>query len=185
VADRDNRDETTWVVYELTASGERLASDGQLEGYLRDTLNLPDGHQVFVPYLAFQYGSRCTVFNVMEGYCFVAAGLDDRVYLSAVYDSQYLKSVLCADMGRGKGKVLMTVPDSSVEELRGRLGQMVAVEITEGMVVEIVRGQYSGLDGRVVSLTEEMAHVLIELRTLRTIRTIPRFALLPRGDDEQ
>lgn len=182
MAEKDNRDEITWVVYELTASGERLASDGQLEAYLRETLSLPETHRVFVPYLTFQYGNRYTVFNVMEGYCFVAAGLDDRVYLTSVHDSQYLKSVLSSEMG-GR-TVLMTVPDSSVEELRDRLGQMVAVEIEEDMVVEIVRGQYRGLEGRVVSLTDEMAHVLIELRTLRTIRTIPRFALLPRGDDE-
>lgn len=183
MADRDNRDECTWVVYELTSAGERLASEGQLESYIREALPLPEDYAVFIPYLAFQYGNRFSVFNVMEGYCFVAAGLDDRVYLSAVHDSPYLRSVLSAEM---KGRtVLMTVPDSKVEELRDRLGQMVAVEIEEDMLVEIVRGQYRGLEGRVVSLTDEMAHVLIELRTLRTIRTIPRFALLPRGDDEQ
>ena len=182
MAERDNRDESTWVVYELTGSGERLASEGLLENYLRETLGLEPDHRVFVPYLAYQYGTRSSVFNVMEGYCFVASGLDEGIYLGSTQESQYLRSVLSAQMG-GR-TVLMTVPDSSVEELRDRLGQMVAVEIEEGMIVEIVRGQYRGLEGRVVSLTDVMAHILIELRTLRTIRTIPRFALLPRGDDE-
>lgn len=178
MAEKDDRDEITWAVFELTSAGERLASEGQLESYLRDTLELQEPHSVFVPYLMFVYGTRSTVFNVMEGYCFVAAGLDERRYFGAVYDSPYLKGVLSTD--RGGGRVLMTVPDSSVEELRDRLCEMVAVEIEEGMPVEIVRGNYRGLIGRVVALTEDVAHVLIELRTLRTIRTIPRFALLPK-----
>jgi hypothetical protein len=181
VAERDNRDETTWVVFELTAAGERLAAEGLLEDYLRDVLGCDDKHPIFIPCLCFQYGSRTSVFNVMEGYSFVASGLDDRVYLSAPHESPYLRSVLSSEMGRRTA--LMTVPDSNVVELRDRLAQMVAVEIEEGMKVEIVRGNYRGLEGKVVALTEEMAHVLIELRTLRTIRTIPRFALLPRGDD--
>ena len=181
MADRDQRDEITWVVYELTHAGERLASDGELEGYLRRALKLDASHPVFVPYLTFQYGSRCSVFNVMEGYCFVASGLDDRAYVAVVSESPYLRNVLST---KGRGTItLMTVPHSSVIELQTRMGEMVAVEIEAGMVVEIVRGQYQGLEGQVVSLTAEMAHVLIELRTLRTIRTIPRFALLPRGDD--
>lgn len=183
MAERDNRDEGTWVVFELSASGERLAADGNLENYLRETLSLPQDHEVFIPYTSFVYGTRSSVFNVMEGYCFVASGLDDCVYLNATHDSQYLRSVLTSQMSGGI--VLMTVPESSVKELRDRLGQMIAVEIEVGMLVEIVRGQYRGLTAKVVSLDDEMAHVLIELRTLRTIRTIPRFALLPCGDEDE
>jgi transcription antitermination factor NusG len=181
LAEKDNRDEVTWVVYELTSAGERMASEGQLEFYIQDALDLDLSHPVFVPYLSYRYGTRASVFNVMEGYCFVASGLDDRAYHSAVHNSPYLKSVLSSEM-RG-ARVLMTVPNANVQELRDQLAQMIAVEIEEGMEVEIVRGQYQGLEGRVVALTDEMAHVLIEKRTLRTIRTIPRFALLPRGDD--
>ena len=181
MAEKDNRDELTWVVYELTSAGERLASDGQLESYLRDTLSVGSEHPVFIPYLAFHYGNRSSIFNVMEGYCFVGSGLDDRAYFSSVHDSPYLRGVLSTEVRRHL--VLNTVPDHSVQELRDRLAEMIAVEIEEDMVVEVVRGTYTGLEGRVVALTDDMAHVLIELRTLRTIRTIPRFALLPRGDD--
>lgn len=181
MAERDNRDELTWVVFELTSAGERLAAEGHLEQYIREVLKCDAQHPIFVPYLSYQYGTRTSVFNVMEGYSFVASGLDDRVYLSAPYESPYLRSVLSSEIGRRT--VLMTVPDSNVTELRDRLAQMVAVDIEEGMTVEIVRGNYQGLVGKVVALAEETAHVLIELRTLRTIRTIPRFALFPRGDD--
>ena len=182
MAERDNRDELTWVVFELTAAGERLASEGQIESYLRDTLGCGSDHPVFVPYMFFSYGTRSSVFNVMEGYSFVASGLDERLYVAATHESPYLRSVLSS--GSGSRAVLLTVPDSDIQDLRDQLSQMIAVEIEEGMQVEVVRGSYRGLEGCVVALTDEMAHVLIELRTLRTIRTIPRFALLPREEED-
>ena len=58
MVERDNRDEITWVVYELTSAGERMAAEGQLEGYLRDVLDLDLDHPVFVPYLSYRYGTR-------------------------------------------------------------------------------------------------------------------------------
>jgi len=75
----------------------------------------------------------------------------------------------------------MTVPESSVQELKDKLSEMVAVEIKEGMLVEIVQGICRGLSGLVVGLEEDVAHVFIELRTLATIRTIPRYGLRPKG----
>jgi transcription antitermination factor NusG len=140
------------------------------------------GHEVFIPYLSYSYDGRGTVFNVMEGYAFVASGLDDRMYLDIVHSSPYLKGVLHS---QGSGSlVLLTVPNSNVLDLKDRLSKMVAVEIQEGMEVEITRGICQGLSGKVVGLEEDVAHILISLRTLKTIRTIPRFALLPIGENE-
>lgn len=182
MGERDKRDETTWVVFELTAAGERVASEGGLETYLRRVLSLGESHPVFIPYLSLTHGGRTTIFNVMEGYSFVAhSGLDERACLHAIQDSPYLRSVLHSKTGRSPA-VLMTVPNSSVEDLKRQLSEMVAVEIEEGMEVEVVHGDYLGLTGTVLSLSADKAHVLIQMRTLRTIRTIPRFALLPRGD---
>lgn len=178
---KDERDDITWVVFELTRAGERFAQEGLLEGYLRKILRAPD-HEVFVPYLSYRYDGRISLFNVMEGYTFVASGLDERVYFRAIVDSPYLKSVL-SHRSSGSGLVLQTVPDAKVRELRDSLAKMVAVEIQEGMKVEITRGICQGLSGVVQSLTPEDAFVLIALRTLRTIRTIPRFALFPVGDE--
>lgn len=176
---RDNRDGMTWVVFELSSAGESFASDGYLEEHLRQALQVP-GHEVFVPYLSYAYDGRTALFNVMEGYAFAAAGLDERIYFNAVHNSPYLRGVL--HFSGGNTPVLQTVPDSSVQELRDRLAEMVAVEIEEGMRVEITRGICQGLQGVVVGLSGEGAYVLVSLRTLRTIRTIPRFALLPVGD---
>lgn len=170
------------MVYELTTSGETVASQGGLEHHIKTLLKTPT-LEVFVPYLSYTYENRTAVFNVMEGYCFVSSGLDDRAYLAIVYDSPYLKGALHS---RGGGSlVLMTVPESSVQELKDRLSHMVAVEIQEGMKVKISRGICQGLDGKVVGLEGETAYVLINLRTLQTIRTIPRFALVPQGDDNE
>ena len=169
------------MVYELTSSGENVASQGGLEHHIKTLLRTPT-LEVFVPYLSYTYENRTAVFNVMEGYCFVASGLDERAYLAIVHDSPYLKGVL--NSRGGSSLALMTVPESSVQELKDRLAHMVAVEIQEGMRVRVSRGVCQGLDGKVVGLDGETAYVLINLRTLQTIRTIPRFALVPQGDEK-
>lgn len=179
MATPDGRDETTWIAYELTHAGERLASEGLLELHLRKTLKLEPTHGVFVPYLPLKCEDRVTLFNVMEGYAFVASGLDDRLYFSVTNESMYLRQALHSKQGRTC--VLMTVPDEKVRDLKKRLQDMIAVEIRKNMRVEVSQGAYKGLEGIVAELTPDVAHVLIELRTLRTIRTFPRYALLPKG----
>lgn len=176
---KDGRDELTWVVFELTHAGERLAAEGFLESHLRNVLKLESAHPVFVPYLPLKCEDRITLFNVMEGYAFVASGLDDRVYLAAPDNSMYLKSALHSK--QGYSRILMTVPHAKVRDLKKRLADMVAVEIKQDMRVEVSQGPFKGLEGVVAELTPELAHVFIELRTLRTIRTFPRYALLPKG----
>lgn len=179
MAAKDGRDELTWVVFELTSAGERLAAEGLLEDHLRRLLKLEPSHQVFVPYLPLKCEDRVTLFNVMEGYAFVASGLDDRAYLAAPDTSTYVKSALHSK--QGYSRILMTVPDAKVRDLKQRLAEMVAVEIKPNMKVEVSQGPFKGLEGVVAELTPDLAHVFIELRTLRTIRTFPRFALLPKG----
>lgn len=182
MGERDERDETTWIVFELKAAGERLAAEGGLESHLRRTLGLTDTHPIFVPYLSFTHGGRTTIFNSMEGYAFVAhSGVDDRTCFHSIVESPYLRSVLHSRPGKGP-PVLMTVPNSSVETLRHKLREMISVDIEEGMEVDVISGEFVGLSGTVLSLSEEQAHVFIKMRTLRTIRTIPRFSLHPRGD---
>lgn len=153
--------------------------EGTLEAHLRRTLKLEPTHGVFVPYLPLKCDSKVTLFNVMEGYAFVASGLDDREYFLVTHESMYLRSALHSRQGRTN--ILMTVPDEKIRDLRKRLHDMIAVEIRKNMRVEVIQGPYKGLEGLVAELTPDTAHVLIELRTLRTIRSFPRFALLPKG----
>lgn len=179
---KDDRDLRTWVVYELTPSGEEIAHTGALEKHLRSLLKAP-ALDVFVPYVSYTYESRVALFNVMEGYCFVSTGLDERSYFSISHDSPYLRKVLHTKCGGSN--VLMTVPESSVQSLRDKLSHMVAEEIKEGMQVKVSRGVCQGLTGQVLSLESDTASVLIQMRTLNTIRTIPRFALIPVEDEHE
>lgn len=179
MGERDERDAPTWVVFELSGEGERAAANGILERHLREKLGA--AVEIFIPYLAYEYQGKVSMFNVMEGYVFVTSGLDERLYLALGWDSPFLKSAL--HTRRERSSVLMTVHNNAVEELRDKLGEMVAVEIAEGMMVSVCRGPCKGLTGKVISLSEKFAHVLIEMRTLRTIRSIPRYALIPKGDE--
>jgi len=174
----DGRDDRSWVVLELSYKGERVAAEGQLHGVLVEAL--PAETPIFIPYLSYTYEGKVNVFNVMEGYCFVASGLDERVYFNLVEASPYFNQVLHSHSGGNRFPVLLTVPETHVQDLQRKLADMVAVEITEGMRVEIRRGICRGLEGEVVALSAKNAQVLITLRTLRTIRTIPRYALLPK-----
>ena len=179
MASPDGRDEITWIVFELTHAGERFATEGNLEAHLRRTLSLDPTHEVFVPYLPLKCDNKVTLFNVMEGYAFVASGLDERLYFLATHESMCLKSVLHSKQDRTC--ILMTVPDEKIRDLKKRLHDMIAVEIRKNMRVGVIQGPYKGLEGLVAELTPDVALVLIELRTLRTIRSFPRFALLPKG----
>ena len=177
----DDRDERTWVVYELTHAGESLAAKGELEAHLESLFQNPLP-EIFVPCLCYRCDGRLTLFNVMEGYCFVSSELDEHKYLDVVEDSPYLWKVLKTS-GRKRSPALTTVADSHVLSLKRKLSQMCTLNI--GMRVQIRRGICKGLEGKVVGISGERAHVLISLRTLKTIRTIHKFAILPLGEDDE
>jgi hypothetical protein len=52
------------------------------------------------------------------------------------------------------------------------------------MEVQVTEGPYTGIFGSVVGIESDHALVLIEMRSLRVIKRLPRFLLRPRGDDE-
>jgi transcription antitermination factor NusG len=175
---KDVRDVRTWVAIELSPMGEYAASRGELDTHL--TSLFPSDVELFIPYVFYYQDGRRELFNVMEGYCFVESGLDDRDYLAFSHESPYLKKVLHS---RSNGSLaLHTIPDAKVQELKDTLAQKVAVEIKEGMEVEVTRGLYRGLRGHVVGVSEEHAGVLFAMRSLNTIRSIPRYLLMPIGD---
>jgi len=174
----DARDGSTWVVLELSGAGERLAAQGLLERHLE---NVFKGRRVFVPYLAFEYEERSILFNVMEGYSFVESGLDERFYISVAVDSPYIRNALHS---RGLNLTLSTVSDEVVQNLSDQLSRMFAEDVSIGMRVEVRRGLCKGLHGHVLSVNRELgtAQVLVELRSLKTIRTMPCFALIPKEE---
>lgn len=175
----DSRDETTWVVLELTRLGEQKAEEGELPVLLQDALNVGNDWPVFVPCVVYERDNTRIVLNMMEGYVFVAAGLPESTYIALEHDCAYIRQVLCHHQ-QGGVAVLSTIPDSNLDEIRAGLRKMIAVEIETGMQVEVVDGPYAGLSGNVVELEGDNAHVYVEMRSLKAIRSIPRTVLRPK-----
>lgn len=178
----DRRDETAWLIVELTPQGERVAEEGLLEEIVRDYGDLPSHHPVFVPYLTYTYGGSRSLFSVMEGYAFLGAGIDDHSRRDLV-NTPYIKRFL-SRQSRDHLNPLDTISDQAVQDLKKRLGELVGVEMKEGMKVRVCEGSFIGLQGVIVGISGEFATVLVELRSLRALRKMPRFMLRPQDDNE-
>lgn len=175
----DRRDEPTWVVVELTPQGEKRAIEGLLDRALRKTLGVDDTHPIFIPYATFVHNGRRSVLNVIEGYAFISSGLPDSAYLSLPSKTPYISSVMHRSNPRGS-PVLNTVSESSVRSLKDNLSRMISKEIEEGSKVIVAEGFYIGLVGVVVGFAgEEDALVLIDLRSLKAVKKLPKFHLRP------
>lgn len=175
---KDQRDELTWVVLELTEVGERLAEEGGLESHLRAILNCDEEHPIFVPYTVIVRHRRRAVINVIEGYAFVATGLPDTQYLSLPNRSPNIKSVMHR-VGAGKLAILTPAPNKSVQDLQNRLRQMISCEIELDSEVRVHEGLHKGLVGKVVEVHGDDAFVLVKMRTIEAIRVFPRYSLRP------
>ena len=176
--ERDQRDDLTWVVIELTDAGERLAEEGGLEPHLRSVLDCPEDHPIFVPYTVIVRHKRRSVINVIEGYAFVATGLPDTTYFGLHNKSPNVKTVLSQNRS-GVGRVLTPVPNKSVLDLQTRLRQMISREIEINSEVRVYDGLHRGLVGKVIDIYNDDAFILIKMRTIETIRVFPRYLLRP------
>jgi len=172
----DLRDELTWVAIELTRSGENKAVGGTLEPVLRRDLQLGDDHPIFIPVALFRRDGKVTPIHLMQGYCFVASGLDEVAYF-ALEEHQYVEQVLSTREGQHKLRYLSVIADAQVRAMRLKLRQMVTAEIPMHGIVSIVDGPYGGLEGRVIGLDEANGFVRITLRSLDVVATVPRIFL--------
>ncbi len=177
----DARDEITWLILELTPQGESAAEDGLLEGVLRDHGDLDQGHPVFIPCMACTHKGVRSVISVMEGYAFVASGVDDS-FFDRLRSTPYVRRVMTR--GTGIRRVVETIPDAKIRDLRKNLNEMVGAEILVDMEVRIIDGPLIGIVGKVVEIYGDQASVLVEMRSLYAIKDFPRFFLHPVSDDE-
>lgn len=175
----DQRDATTWVVLELTRSGELRVEDGSLEAAIRE---VPGFHDIpiFVPAATYVRNGHKITVQLMQGYVFVASGLPEVAYFELERQSPHLRKVL-STTGSGGLPTLSVINNKDVEEMRSQLQAEIALNLHVGMEVQVNQGPYSGLSGQVVSLVEgkEEVQVLIRLRSLQVIRSIPRVFLEP------
>lgn len=171
----DRRDGTTWVALELTRQGEKLVEDGTLADELRRELDVEEDWAVFIPARVYEKrGKRITV-HLMEGYAFVATGLDE-VHYFRLENSKLVEQVMGTRTTRGM-RVLSVIPDSQIVDLRRRLSEEVAADIIPGMQVLVTEGVYSKLEGIVMDTEGDHAVVRFELRSLEVISKIPKVFL--------
>lgn len=171
----DRRDGTTWVVLELTRQGEKLVEDGGLAEDIRKILDVEDEWPVFIPARVYQKKGKRVTIHLMEGYAFVATGLDEVRYFR-LEQTKIVSQVLATRGARGI-RALSTIPDTRVAELRSQLNAEVAADIIPGMRVLVTDGVYSKLEGIVLDTQGDHATVHFELRSLEVISRIPKVFL--------
>lgn len=178
----DLRDSQTWVVLELTRAGEQKCEDGSLEQLLRNALQVRPDYPVFIPALFHSGGPKKTSIHLMVGYAFVQSGLTDSLYYSLETSTPYVKKVLSTRSPSGL-RVLSVIPNKSVLEMREQLAQSVASDIQAGLSVTIEDGDFAKLDGRVLQVVGNIAHVHISLRSIEIKAPIPCSFLRPSDEE--
>lgn len=171
----DRRDGTTWVALELTRHGEKLVEEGTFDEELRKALNVEEDWPVFIPARAYEKNGKRITVHLMEGYAFVATGLDE-IYYFRLENSKLVEQVMSSRGARGLRR-LETIHDSEVSDLRRRLSKEVAADIVPGMTVLVTDGVYSKLEGVVMDVEGDHAVVRFELRSLEVISKIPKVFL--------
>lgn len=160
------------MVLELTKAGELKAIRGELASALRADLNLPDDYPVFVPYATYSKGGRQVSIRLIDGYAFVASGLTETRFL-ALERGTLVERVMSSNGPHGM-RVLQTVPDAKIRELRDQLRAQVSLDLEIGLPVRVTGGNYATLEGVVVELLEDRAGVRFTMRSLDVVAFLPR-----------
>lgn len=171
----DRRDGTTWVALELTRPGEKLVEEGALSENLRRLLDVDEDWPVFIPARVYEKNGKRVTVHLMEGYAFVATGLEEVRYFRLEH-TKLVEQVMATRSTRGI-RVLSVIPDSKVSDLRRQLNEEVASDLIPGMTVLVTDGVYSKLEGVVMDTEGDHAVVRFELRSLEVISKIPKVFL--------
>ncbi len=160
--------------------GELKAIDGKLSQGLRRDLGVEDGFPVFIPYATYTKGGRTVSVRLIEGYAFVASGLPETRYFALERHSLVAK-VFSISGPRGL-RVLQTIPDTKITEMRRKLQEILCSDIEIGSLVRIIGGNYSHMEGRVVDVFDDRVAIRIALRSIDTITIVPRSLVEVDGD---
>jgi len=179
---RDERDAPTWVVLELTRAGERLIEEGRLDYVLRQHLQCPPEHPIFIPTVVYNSDdpNDRIVLSATEGYVFIASGLSERS-LFQLEGLPFVKKVMTSRDPATGLRVCMVVSDRDLQQIRLQLSKLISSTLTPDMEVSIIHGHLTGMRGKIVSDDSESdsVDIYIELRSLRLIRRIPKSAVRP------
>lgn len=178
----DNRDAPTWIVLELTPQGEMKLEEGTLERSIRSDLGVDSAFPIFIPATTYRKNDKIITLRLMEGYVFVASGLSENIYF-ALEQKAYVAQVMSTRTGPYKIRVPSTIPDSKITELRLQLKEMMATDIHLYDRVRVTDGTYKTLEGLVLGIEKENAHVKINLRSMEVIATVPLIFLESNESD--
>jgi hypothetical protein len=171
----DARDRTTWVALELTKHGDKLVEEGSFEREIRKLLGISPQWPVFIPAKAYIKKGRRVTVHLMEGYAFVASGLEEIAYFR-LDQTKFIEGVMATKDSRGL-KVLATISDDRIKDLRRRLSEEVASDLAPGMLVFVNDGIYTQLEGTVLDTEGDYAVVRFALRSLEVISKVPKVFL--------
>lgn len=172
----DQRDDLTWIAIELTKFGESKVEDGSLAQSLRRDLGVDQDHEVFIPAVSYHKRAQLITIHLVEGYAFVASGLPEVRYF-ALERRPYVSQVMSTQGGPHRLRVLSTIRNIQIDEMKTRLRTLVASDIEVEAKVRVTEGTYRNLDGVVLDLDGDHAAVSIALRSLNAIARIPRVFL--------
>jgi len=180
---KDERDEITWFVLELSKSGDRLVREGRFETVLRQCLRCPPEHQVFIP--SFTFGSPqeddSIFFSVAEGYVFLQSGLDESDVFR-LEELPFIWKVLSNKDPETGIRVCLSVSDKDLTELRKKLSKMISSVLEVGMDVSVIAGEFAGMSGKIIDKSESEVDVFIELRSLKIVCRLPQTFVRPCQD---
>jgi len=168
----DKRDAPTWIILELTPQGETRLEDGTLDQNIRNDLGVDQTFPIFIPATTYHKDNKIITLRLLEGYVFVSSGLPETTYFG-LEQKPYIAQVMSSKPGPYKLRVLSTVPNEKIEELKTQLQGMLASNIVMYDKVVAIDGTYKSLEGLVLGIDGDKAFVRINLRSMEVIAAIP------------
>lgn len=174
---KDKRDIPSWVVLELSREGEKKLENGTLVSSILRDLDVGEDFPVFVPCVRYNRGGKPEVLHLMSGYVFVGSGLDEVVYFRLEKKSYINKVMSSYGSDPYQMRSLSVISDDCITQMKTQLSEKMSTEISIGDEVEIVRGRYSPLEARVADIEGNDAVIVIDLRSIHIITSIPKVFL--------
>jgi len=156
----------------LTNQGEAKVEDGSLAASLRSDLDVEDTFPIFIPSMVYKKGGRQVTLHLMEGYAFVASGLPETSYF-ALEKRPYVSQVMSQVGGPHRMRSPKVISNANILNLRVKLRGLVSSDIEVGAEVVVTDGLYRGLEGSVLGIEGDDAFVIIVMRSLSVIATVP------------
>jgi transcription antitermination factor NusG len=155
--------------------------DGTLERTLRRDLQVDYDHPIFIPCEVTRKKTRPVAFHLMEGYAFVATLGTSDTSIFALERTHYVEQVFSVE-GKGSYRVLRSISNDQIMQMRQRLAVMVSSQIPVGTHVRVTDGTYCNLDGVITSIDGDAATLDVRFRSLERSITVPRTLLVEHTD---